>query len=192
MKCLQTLSAVLLLFTPAGFWFALPWLSPLLFPVQAALDRPALLVVLDGTPSRLEQAEQLAAAIPKPLQRLLIRCPSSPPPSQPMPELLQGYDTTTQVTALADWLRYQPAPLPRLVWIATDPDHAGRAVLLTRLALAGRGVAVAPMLLPAGSTAERLKLLRDALRLSLWRVTGSTGDWLVPDQVARKSTACGV
>ncbi len=98
-----------------------------------------LLVVLDGAPSRLAQAERLAAALPLPPQRLLIRCPSSTPPPQPQPELLQGYDTTTQITALADWLRAQPAPSPPRVWIATDPDHTARAVLLTRLALGGRG-----------------------------------------------------
>ena len=59
---------------------------------------------------------------------------------QPLPELLQGYDTTTQISALADWLRGQPAPWPRRVWIATDPDHTARAVLLARLALGGRGL----------------------------------------------------
>jgi hypothetical protein len=32
---------------------------------------------------------------------------------QLLPELLQGYDTVTQITALADWLRVQPAPRPR-------------------------------------------------------------------------------
>jgi len=31
---------------------------------------------------------------------------------QLLPELLQGYDTTTQITALFDWLRAQPAPSP--------------------------------------------------------------------------------
>jgi len=51
---------------------------------------------------------------------------------QPLPELLQGYDTTTQITALADWLRGQPGPSPRRVWIATDPDHTARAVVLAR------------------------------------------------------------
>jgi len=40
---------------------------------------------------------------------------------QPLPELLQGFDTATQITALAQWLRH----------------HTARAVLLTRIALAG-------------------------------------------------------
>jgi hypothetical protein len=178
--------------TAAGLWFAWPWLAPLWFPVPAAPDRPDLLVVLDGTPSRLAQAERLAAALPRPPQRLLIRCPRSTPPPQPLPELLQGYDTTTQITALADWLRAQPAPWPRRVWIATDPDHTARAVLLVRLALGGRGLAVAPAPPPPPSALERRKLLRDALRLTLWRATGSTGGWLVPEQVARKRKACGL
>jgi hypothetical protein len=84
------------------------------------------------------------------------------------------------------------APSPRRVWIATDPDHTARAVLLARLALGGRGLAVAPSPPPPPSSAERRKLLRDALRLTLWRATGSTGAWLVPEQVARKRKACGI
>lgn len=67
-----------------------------------------------------------------------------------------------------------------------------RTVLLARLALGGRGLAVAPAPPPPPSTAERRKLLRDALRLTLWRATGSTGAWLVPEQVARKRKACGI
>ena len=190
----KPLVAVSVLLTASGLWLSWPWLAPLLFPVPAAPDRPDLLVVLDGAPSRLAQAERLAAALPLPPQRLLIRCPSSTPPPQPQPqpELLQGYDTTTQITALADWLRAQPAPSPRRVWIATDPDHTARAVLLARLALGGRGLAVAPSPPPPPSSAERRKLLRDALRLTLWRATGSTGAWLVPEQVARKRKACGI
>jgi hypothetical protein len=187
---LQPLAASLVLLTAAGLWLAWPWLAPLWFPVPAAPDRPDLLVVLDGSPSRLAQAERLAAALPQPPQRLLIRCPRSTPPPQPLPELLQGYDTATQISALADWLRVQPAPSPRRVWIATDPDHTARAVLLARLALGGRGLAVAPSP-PPPSALERRKLWRDALRLTLWRATGSSGGWLVPEQVARKRAACG-
>ena len=40
--------------------------------------------------------------------------------------------------------------------------------------------------------AERRKLLRDGLRLTLWRVTGTTGAWLPPDALARKRAQCGV
>jgi hypothetical protein len=30
---------------------------------------------------------------------------------QPTPELLQGFDTATQITALAHWLRHQSSPV---------------------------------------------------------------------------------
>jgi len=177
------LAASLGVLSAAGLWPAWPWLAPLWFPVSAAPDRPDLLVVLDGTPSRLAQADRLATALPLSPQRLLIRCPRSTPPPQPLPELLQGYDTATQIAALADWLRTQPVPSPRRVWIATDPDHTARAVLLARLALGSRGLAVSPSLPPPTSALECRKLLRDALRLTLWRATGSTGGWLVPEQL---------
>jgi hypothetical protein len=46
--------------------------------------------------------------------------------------------------------------------------------------------------LPTPSPSEHRKLLRDALRLTLWRATGSTGAWLAPQVVARKRADCGV
>ena len=119
--------------------------------------------------------------------RLLI----SPPP-QPTPELLQGFDTATQTTALAHWLRHQPSPRSARVWIATDPDHTARAVILARIALGSQGIRVGPADWPIPSPAERRKLLRDGLRLALWRATGSTGAWLAPDVLARKRADCGV
>ena len=85
---------------------------------------------------------------------------------QPTPELLQGFDTATQITALA--------------------------VLLARIALGSEGLRVGPADSPAPSSGERRKLLRDALRLTLWRATGSTGAWLAPEVVARKRADCGV
>jgi hypothetical protein len=50
---------------------------------------------------------------------------------------------------------------------------------------------VAPSPPPPPSALERRKLLRDALRLTLWRATGSTGGWLVLP-VARKRGLWGV
>jgi hypothetical protein len=47
-----------------------------------------------------------------------------------MAVLLKG--CIDQKGVLTDWLRAQPAPSPRRVWIATDPDHTARAVLLAR------------------------------------------------------------
>ena len=109
-----------------------------------------------------------------------------------MPELLQGYDTATQITALADWLQHRQAPPPQRLWIATDPDHTARATLLARIALAGRGIEIHPDPAPPPSPGKRRKLLRDALRLSFWRASGSTGAELVPQIVARKRAQCGL
>jgi hypothetical protein len=78
------------------------------------------------------------------------------------------------------------------VWIATDPDHTARAVILARIALGSQGIRVGPADLPTSSPSERRKLLRDVLRFTLWRATGSTGAWLAPEIVARKRADCGV
>jgi hypothetical protein len=89
---------------------------------------------------------------------------------QPAPELLQGFDTATQITPLAHWLRHQPSP---------------------RIAFGSQGIRVGPADWPTPSPSEHRKLLRDALRLTLWRATGSTGAWLAPQVVARKRADCG-
>ena len=112
--------------------------------------------------------------------------------SAPAFSLLQGFDTATQITALAHWLRHQPSPRSARVWIATDPDHTARAVVLARIALGSQGIRVGPADWPTPSSAERRKLLRDGLRLTFWRASGSTGAWLVPQVVARKRSDCGV
>ena len=160
-----------------------------------------LIVVLDGGSSRLAAAERLRQRILHGDTQqgsrlepdlLLIRCPRSSPVPQPMPELLQGYDTATQITALADWLRRRQAQPPQRIWIATDPEHTARATLLARIALAGRGIQIQPDPPPPPSPGERRKLVRDALRMSIWRATGSTGGWLVPQVVARKRVQCGL
>lgn len=175
----------------AGFWLVWPWLAPQLLSLAPPSGQADLLVVLDGTPSRLVAAERIAAALPAAPQRLLIRCPSWPAAAQAMPELLQGFDTATHITALAQWLQQQQHPLPKRVWIATDPEHTARTVLNAQIALGPRGIQVGPPPPPA-SPAERRKLLRDALRLQLWRATGSTGSWLAPELAARKRAACGL
>ena len=169
-----------------------PWM---LFhtPQGAASDRPAdLIVVLDGTPTRLEQAQRFRQQLRHKPAHLLIRFPRASPPPQPMPELLQGYDTETQITALANWLQHRQAPAPQRIWIATDPDHTARVTLLARIALAGRGIQIQPDPPPTPGPSEHRKLLRDALRITLWRATGSNGAWLAPQIVARKRADCGV
>ena len=159
-------------------------------------------MVLEGGSARLEQAKRFRQQVlqeehprpGRPLEpaHLLIRCPRTSSPPQPMPELLRGYDTVTQITALANWLQQRQAPAPQRLWIATDPDHTARATLLARIALAGRGIQIQPDPPPTPSPSEHRRLLTGALRLTLWRVSGSTGAWLVPEIVARKRADCGV
>ena len=159
----------------SGLWLAWPCIVPLVSPVPTSTAGSDLVVVLDGGSGRFAAADRIGHALP-----------------QPTPELLQGFDTATQITALAHWLRHQPSPRSARVWIATDPDHTARAVVLARIALGSQGIRVGPADWPTPSSAERRKLLRDALRLTLWRVTGSTGAWLAPEVVARKRADCGV
>jgi hypothetical protein len=72
-----------------------------------------LIVVLDGGAERLARANQFRQQFPlQQPDQLLIRCPRSPSVPHPMQELLQGYDTATQITALADWLRRRQARPP--------------------------------------------------------------------------------
>ena len=149
-------------------------------------------MVLDGGSGRFAAADRIGQALPQQPRRLLIRCPRGTPPPQPTPEMLQGFDTATQITALAHCLRHQPSPRIARVWIATDPDHTARAVVLARIALGSQGIRVGPADWPTPSSAERRKLFRDALRLTLWRATGSTGALFAPKVVARKRADCGV
>ena len=152
-----------------------------------------MILVLDGGAERLARADQFRQQfdLQQP-QQLLIRCPRSSPPPKPIRELLQGYDTATQITALADWLRRRQAQPPQRIWIATDPEHTAGATFLSRIALAGRGIQIQPDPPHPPSLGERRKLVRDALRMSLWRATGSTGGWLAPQAVARKRVQCGL
>ena len=149
-------------------------------------------MVLGGGSGRFAAADRIGQALSKPPRRLLIRCPRGTPPPQPTAELLQGFDTASQITALARWLRHQPSLRSARVWIATDPDHTARAVVLARIALGSQGIRVGPADWPTPSFAERRKLFRDALRLTLWRATGSTGALFAPKVVARKRADCGV
>ena len=180
------------MFLASGLWLAWPWIVPLVSPVPTSGLGSDLLVVLDGGSGRFAAADRIGHALPQPPRRLLIRCPRGTPPPQSTPELLQGFDTATQITALAHWLRHQPSPRSARVWIATDPDHTARAVVLARIALGSQGIRVGPADLPTSSPSEHRKLLRDGLRLTLWRAIGSTGAWLVPQVFDRKRAACGL
>ena len=61
-----------------------------------------------------------------------------------------------------------------------------------RIGHGSQGICVGPADWPTPSPGERRKLLRDALRLTLWRSTVSTGAWLAPQVFARKRADCGV
>jgi uncharacterized SAM-binding protein YcdF (DUF218 family) len=188
----QVLVALLLGTSASGLWLAWPWIVPLVSPVPTTTAGSDLVVVLDGGSGRFAVADRIGQSLSQPPRHLLIRCPRGTPPAQPTPELLQGFDTATQITALAHWLRHQPSPRIARVWIATDPDHTARAVILARIALGSQAIRVGPADLPTPSSGEHRKLFRDALRLTLWRATGSTGAWLAPQVVARKRADCGV
>jgi len=54
-----------------------------------------------------------------------------------------------------------------------------------------RGIQVGPTP-PLPGPIERRKRLGDALRLQLWRATGSTGGWLAPERAASKLASCGL
>ena len=68
--------------------------------------------------------------------------------------------------------RYRQQLLPPRIWIATDPDHTARAVILARIALGSQRIRVGPADWPTPSSGERRKLLRDALRPRLLPVSG--------------------
>ena len=91
----------------------LGWLAWPLIALQGlqgpdgALNRD-LIVVLDGGSARLQQAGRYR-------QKVLHEQPRTPPPppsitGPPMLELLEGYDTVTQITALSGWLQRRQAP----------------------------------------------------------------------------------
>ena len=85
---------------------------------------------------------------------------------QPTPELLQGFDTAIQITALAHWLRHQPSPALPL---------AARAFALARLI----GLPPAPLnaascfgMLCASPFGGPLGPLALGSRLMCWPVSG--------------------
>lgn len=194
----------------AALWCAWPWLRPRLAP---ATGRPWL-VVLDGY-HRLDAALQLQR---RPQQHhwpiLLITCPATgqPTPAQqalaapPLQRLHEapplGGDTAGQAAALAAWLRARPAALrPARVLLLSDPHHFPRAAWALQIAAGGFGTTVQlwPVSLqatdadpPPGSFAWTLlgPALRDALRLQVWRLAGSTGvEWL-PEAERRRRARC--
>ena len=194
----------------ALLWLAWPWLRPRLWPAQGA----AWLVVLDGY-HRLDAAiarqDLTGEAI------LLITCPATGQPTTaqrlrqrvvsqrlvPPPPLVvveQGFDTATQATALAQWLQERQRlgqAIPRQLHLVSDPHHFPRVRWAAQIAAGGYGsevlsLPVVPLASLSGSTtpAPDWPSWRDALRLQLWRATGSTGAVLNGHKLELKVQAC--
>ncbi len=200
-----------LVVTFALLWLAWPWLRPRLWPAAG----PTWLVVLDGY-HRLDTTLERQARTGEPI--LLITCPATGQPTAaqwarqreiallhpqrpPLLVLQQGFDTATQAVALAQWLQHrqrQGQPAPQQLFLVSDAHHFPRASWAAQIAAGSSGSQVQPLPVRSGSAglaqpapwADRPSW-RDALRLQLWRATGSTGAWLKPEVAARKRAACG-
>lgn len=194
----------------ALLWLAWPWLRPRLWPAQGA----PWLVVLDGY-HRLDAAIARQERTGEPI--LLITCPSTGQPTTaqrlrqrevrqrlvPPPPLVvveQGFDTATQATALAQWLqkrRRLGQSIPRQLHLLSDPHHFPRARWAAQIVAGGFGsevlaLPVVRLAFASGSTtpAPDWPSWRDALRLQLWRATGSTGAVLNDYKLEQKIQAC--
>jgi hypothetical protein len=156
-----------------------------------------LVVVLDGY-HRLDAALVRTGSLPL----LLISCPRTGQPTAAQRHrargrafwvLRRGWDSVHQLIALVQWLQQPPRGLPPIgrVLLVSDSHHLPRLLPAARLALGGHGIAA------QGLTARRIlpdpgpwPILRDSLRLQLWRATGSTAAFLTPARVQAKQAAC--
>ncbi|MBM5823300.1 MAG: hypothetical protein FJ082_12830 [Cyanobacteria bacterium K_Offshore_surface_m2_011] len=139
-----------------------PWRS------QSALllwrNRPGAYLVLQGN------AEYQAITTSHLRNRQLL-----PRDTSRIVRLLPGCDTVGQVTHLARLV--ETWPKPGRITIVTAPTHLDRTLAIARIVYAGTGWEV------VGSEAEtgdlrpesQLRLWRDQLRASLWRLTGWDG-----------------
>ena len=111
-----------------------------------------------------------------------------------------GFDTATQATALAQWLQERQClgqAIPRQLHLLSDPHHFPRARWAAQIASGGYGsevlsLPVVPLAFPSGTTTPTADWpsWRDALRLQLWRATGSTGAVLNGHKLELKVQAC--
>ncbi len=110
-----------------------------------------------------------------------------------------GPDSARQLTALDAWLDRPPPGLPAFsrVLLVSDSNHIPRLLPAARLVLGGRGLTVDALLTDGDRPPARRfphpgpwPIVRDWLRLQLWRATGSTGAFLVPSIQRRKSLVC--
>jgi hypothetical protein len=141
---------------------------------------------------------------------LLITCPARGQPSTSqgaaargsLQVLRGGADTAGQAVVFAHWLHQQPPDRrPRRVLLFSDRHHSQRAAWAFQLAVGSSGTIVQPVAVDAAAPHVLIDLWAwsqlgpawsDLLRLQLWRLTGSTGDWLAPYITARKRKACGL
>ncbi|MFM8276608.1 MAG: hypothetical protein ACKN89_06415 [Cyanobium sp.] len=187
-----------------GISVAALWaLWPLLRPAFAPAPGTTLVVVFDGY-HRLDAALERTSG---PL--LLLSCPRTGQPtaaqirragSRPLFIDRSGQNSARQLTALAEWLARPPTTLPPFgrVLLVSDSHHIPRLLPAAHLALGSQGLAVSGLLANAHlPSSHRLAppgpwpITRDWLRLQLWRATGSTGDFLLPEYRSRKQQQCG-
>lgn len=173
-------------------------LWPLLRTALAPAHGTTLVVVFDGY-HRLDAALVRTDSLPL----LLITCPRTGQPTtaqsqraagRPFWIVRQGWDSAHQLTVLARWLRQPPAALPPIgrVLLVSDSHHLPRLLPAARVALGDQGIAVAGLTARAALPGpDPWPILRDALRLQLWRASGSTGAFLVPQLRHHKQIACG-
>ncbi|NQW40275.1 MAG: hypothetical protein HQ469_14025 [Cyanobacteria bacterium] len=191
---LLVLLPVVLLPAATSLWL----LWPLLRPAVAPAPGTSLVVVLDGY-HRLDAALQHTGALPL----LLITCPRTGQPTQQQRLLArgrafwilsQGWDSAQQLTQLARWLQRPPAALPAIgrVLLVSDSHHLPRLLPAAEVALGNQGLRLAGLTASTALPAPQFwPIARDWLRLQLWRASGSTGAFLVPQQLRRKQADCG-
>lgn len=182
-------------------WLVWPLLRPRLWPAPGG----PLVVVLDGY-HRLEGGRRLQLQRQAPL--LLIACPSTlryattsatlSPSHRPPQLLLQGFDTVTQMTALARWLSTAPWPVAEVL-LVSDREHLPRAGYVAQLALGAQGIRVTPFAAPPAPPEllhrmreGPLKSARDVLRITAWRTSGSTLAFLLPQWLEARRQGCGL
>ena len=168
---------------------------------QARTAEPILLITCPSTGqptvAQWNRQRQIGQRLNNDSQRrhlLLAQAPS------PLLVLRQGFDTATQAVALAEWLdqrQRQGHAAPRQLLLISDPHHFPRARWAAQIAAGSHGTQVLarpaePAASPShpASSAPAWPSWRDALRLQLWRATGSTAAVLVPGQLERKIRTC--
>ena len=181
---------------------------------------PDRIVVVIGNPALRQRWQQVLEAAAAPVGVVVHPRACVSPSAQldpgcvvllvPWSTLLPGSSVACLSTA-APLSTMTPSAAPPASWASTPPWPAGhvscrwlhwrlaRCLAAVKIALLSwswqrklpismrASAALAPR---ADQVAPRFALT--AMRLSLWRATGSTGGWLVPQNVAHKRTQCGL